>query len=131
MPQISEPQLNATSDGIDAGQAKGIDKEHSHGRGPASLSQPGAPSLRRPTSVSPVRPQALGPPPPRIYPAPCGSSGLAGREWLDLEDRGDVETQRTYRMSRTFRGSTRKATAADHAAAVGVTVLLTKPLSAI
>jgi hypothetical protein len=30
-----------------------------------------------------------------------------------------VETQRTYRMSRTFRGSTRKATAADHAAAVG------------
>jgi ERF superfamily len=26
VPQISEPQLNATSDGIDAGQAKGIDK---------------------------------------------------------------------------------------------------------
>ena len=26
MPQISEPHVNATSDGIDAGQAKGIDK---------------------------------------------------------------------------------------------------------
>jgi hypothetical protein len=26
VPQISEPQVNATSDGIDAGQAKGIDK---------------------------------------------------------------------------------------------------------
>jgi hypothetical protein len=26
VPQISEPQVNATSDGLDAGQAKGIDK---------------------------------------------------------------------------------------------------------
>jgi hypothetical protein len=26
VPQISEPHVNATSDGIDAGQAKGIDK---------------------------------------------------------------------------------------------------------
>jgi hypothetical protein len=66
VPEIAGAQVIATTESIDARQAKGID----HGRCATALSQPGALALCRPTSVSVVRPQAVGPPPPRIHPTP-------------------------------------------------------------
>src|SRR5262249_37612769 len=59
-----------------------------------------------------------------------GSSRLAGPERLAARGSGRCGdlTNRWRRMSRTFLVSTRKENAAAHAAALGVTGSLTKPL---